>query len=159
MEIKWKKGARVKVDADIAYREFEKIRAKHGELNNKVVVEEVKKTRNPLHHEWEWDVKKAAQQSWENRASELLRWLIVIYKEDTKGTHPVRKYSLEKRSPSPHAYVPTEDILKDPDRRALLLQESLRKLMSWRMEYRHLNELTIIFRSHDELLSEIGEKV
>ena len=158
MDIYWKKGARVTVDAVVAETEMEKIRKRKGDLTNQILVEAAAKKNSPLHGEFEWDDTKAAQMQRESRASELLRGIVKIQDEDKEKKYPTRRYSLVKNQPSPHSYVPTEDMLKDPDMRAKLLDEALRKLMSWRIEYRHLNELIIVFRSHDEVLSTIGEK-
>jgi len=156
--IRWKNGARVKVAADVAHKELEKIRKKHGEDDlPEAIVMASKIKKAPLHSEFEWDDSIAAHEHRISRARMILRYIEVVYEEDTDGKHPVRFYSAERTKGPKHKYSPTKDIMQDPDRRALLLQEALNKLMQWRMQYRHLNELQIVFRTHDELLATVGE--
>ena len=158
MEIKWKQGARVSVEADVAHTELERIRKKYGgEFTTADVVKEEKARKAPLHDEFIWDNDKAAHEQRCSRAGDLMRSLVVVFEEDTEGKHPTRRYSAERREGASHAYCATEDILADPERRTALVQEALKKLLQWRVQYRHLNELAIVFRSHDEVLQQIGE--
>jgi len=160
MEVFWKNGARIKVDAVVAHKELERIRKKNGgALDAEAIVEAAKVKKCPLHDEFEWDDTIAAHQFRLVRGREIFRYLVVSYDDAPEGASPVRCYSAERQEGPKHTYSRTEDILADPDRRALLLQESLMKLMQWRRQYRSLNELAIIFRSHDELISSLGDKL
>lgn len=159
-EIRWKNGARVKVDAQKAAAEMDRVRnSNNGYLTAEALVNEAAKKRNPLHEEFEWDDSIAALEHRKARAQYLMRNVEIILLEDKSGNHPIRRYQLEKQPGNPQSvYTPTEEIMADKDRRAKLLQEALTKLMQWRLKYRSLNELGIIFREHERLISEIGDQ-
>ena len=151
-------GIDVTVEADVANAELERIAAENGgEFVVASVVKDAKRKKSPLHNEFEWSDQKAAELQRESRAAELSRWLVVVYEEDGKDTPPVRRFAGVRRG-SNKAYAPTEDVMKDPDRRAVMLQEALSRLMSWRVQYRQLNELAIVFRAQDKLIEELAKK-
>jgi hypothetical protein len=157
MTVTWKNGARVATEAEVAYAELERIREERGgELHADDVVEASRSPEAPLHGEFEWDDAKAAILQRRSRAQELIRWVVVTVEEDTNREHPVRQYVRAEPEGKAGPYVPMQQTLADPDRRAALLQEALRKLLQWRTQYRHLNELSIIFRAHEEAMNEIA---
>ena len=36
-----------------------------------------------------------------------------------------------------------------------MIQQALAELLKWRVKYRNLNELALVFRSHDEVLADL----
>lgn len=156
MEIKWKSGARVKVDATKAHKELERIRKKEGgALDARAVVKHSRTKTAPLHDEFEWDDAVAAELHREERARYIMRSVVVEVEDINEKQVDAPAYVAERRPKEMRTYEPVEDVMRDPDRRAVMLQEALSQLLRWRVKYRHLNELAIVFRSHDELLATI----
>lgn len=56
---------------------------RHGRLTPEVVVSDAKNPKSPLHEEFDWDMKRAAQMHWLDRARELIRSVRVLIHEDT----------------------------------------------------------------------------
>lgn len=151
--VNWKAGARVKTDAEIAHAELERIRqANGGELSAQHVVDASRDPSAPLHDEFLWDDAAAAEAHRRTQAQTIIRCLVVTLPEDKEKKNPVRAYSKPTAEGVASPYVRTEDLLRDGEARARLLQEALSKLMVWRAQYRCLNELAIVFRAHEEVL-------
>lgn len=161
MEIKWTKGSRFTVSAETAYKELEKIKAKHGgELEPQFVVDAAKSTRSPLHGEFEWDDSAAANEYRKGTARVLMRSLVTIVRNNG-DSYAVKTYSaVRKVRQDPEAkqkvYKSTEELMADPVTRAELLQQALGELMALQRKYRGLNELAIVFRAVEEAMAAAG---
>jgi len=154
MKIVWKSGSQFKVDAETAYREVERVRAKHdGEATAETVLQAAAAKRNPLHHEFEWDDPTAAHEYRLTQARSLLRSIHVI-RSELKTDRPQRVYEVV-RAPSAelktrNVYRSIDEIMADPDARAERLSRALRELVGWQRRYRDLQELAIVFRAAAE---------
>lgn len=157
MKIVWKSGSQFKVDVEIAHREVERIRAKHGgEATPEAVVEAAKSKRNPLHEEFEWDDAVAANEHRLEQARWMLR-SIQIVREDVRTDRPQRLYEVvrtrvEGERKARNVYRTVDDIMADPQTRAELLSRALRELVSWQQRYRGLQELAVYLRPPTEVL-------
>jgi hypothetical protein len=63
--------------AEIIKRELERIRDRHGRITPKMIVRAARNPNSPLHQEFIWDDRKAANLQREHRARELLTQYIV----------------------------------------------------------------------------------
>ena len=153
---KWRNGARVKVDAGVAQAELERIRQlEGGDLDAEAVVNHSQDERAVLHQEFEWDDAAAAKAHREDKARHIMRCLVVVTEVEGKGEVEAPRYVCERRPAKMGTYSTLEEVMKDPDRRAAMLDEALRNLMQWRAKYRHLQELALVFRAHDEVLETV----
>lgn len=158
-EIKWKNGSRVKTPATAAHKELERIRKKNGgALDAVAVVEASRSKRAVLHKEFEWDDAVAAEEHRRERARYLMRHIVVVVEDLDDKEIDAPAYVAERRKDDMRSYAPLEDVMSDPDRRAVMLHEALATLLRFRVKYRHLQELAIVFRAHDELLEQMGER-
>ena len=157
MEIRWKQGSAFKAAPDVAYKEIEKLRKENdGRVAAEDVVEAAKAKRNPLHNDFEWDDKVAAQEQRLATARYIMRSFVVV-RQDIKTDRPQRVYAVTKvpqvkQGRARHVYQSMDDILKDKDLRAELLSRALRDLIRVRNQYRDLQELAIVMRAIDEVL-------
>jgi hypothetical protein len=160
MKIVWKSGSQFKLDAETAYREVERVRAKHGgEATAETVLQAASSKRNPLHGEFEWDDPTAAHEYRLEQARRLLRSIEVI-REDVKTDRPSRVYEVvtvrnDDGGKARKIYQSVDEIMTDPDTRAELLSRALRELVAWQRRYRNLQELAIVFRAAEEVLETV----
>jgi len=153
----WAPGYRVKVSADTAHSEFERIRRKHGALDASRLVEEERDSDAPLHDEFEWNDREAARIHREVRARELIRGLRIFIvrggeDQDTSRRAYVFVESEESVTGSPGFYARVEDALRDPASREQVLARAKADLASWRERYRELTELATLFEAVDSEL-------
>jgi len=155
--VKWRDGFQCAVDASIAHAELERIRKKHaGDLTARVVVDEAAKKRNPLYRAFEWNDKVAADKLRCEQARYIMRGLVIVREEYPSA--PTRVYEISRDEQAPRGeqktvYRSLEDIMADPDARARLLQQTLRDLLAMRCKFSAMQELAIVWRSVDELVS------
>lgn len=151
----WKPGSVHKVDPEKAYKEIERIRKRNkGEVSPQSVVEAAKVQKNPLHKEFEWDNKKAANKFRLEQARGLLRHLVVI-REETASGRPTRLYEVDisdqEDPPQPNSYFSLEEMLSTPDGRMTVLCRAKKELIAFRNRYADLEELAGVFGAIDNL--------
>lgn len=166
MEVRWKKGCMFTdaiVSADQAYSEINKIgRGNDGKVTaGDVVAYAESHTRSAMHKliglNGGWDDTRAAHLYRLDVARKILRSIEVKYSE--KQREPVRAFSVDEtswvRGGAKHKpYRATEDIIRDDEARAALLQRALNELVAFQRKYRALNELAVVVREIDAFLDD-----
>jgi len=134
-------------DAESTSAELARIREKNdGLLSSRKIVDASRSKRAVFHkYLYALDDVDAADKHRLYLAQTLLRCVVVI-KEELPDL-PVRQYEIS------HAYTPGErhyetmdEMLADPEKRAILLQRALNELLAVRRKFHHLQELSIVFR-------------
>lgn len=155
-EYKWKNQSRIKVKAQDAAVELERIRTKNGYLKPEDIVEEARKKSNRLHDYFIWDDTEAAQQYRIWQARHLIAVLVVV-RSDDKSDDPltVRAYAHmkeddENKDAGPH-YVNVMEGMTDLGMRERILADALKELASFRRKYADLKELAAIFAAMDKI--------
>lgn len=148
MIYQWKPEARVRVDAQVAGIEMERLRVLHnGRLERNLVLEAARSPLNPLHSEFEWDDYRAAEAHRLDRAGYLIRSIqVVVHEQPING--PVRAFVSVTRDED-RAYTSVSHALADPMLRQQVLEAALRELEAWRNRYAELVELAQIFAAID----------
>ena len=155
----WRRGFRGSaiLPADQAQNELEKIRKKNGgELDPQSVVDTAQSNkRNKLRPFFNWSDAEAANLHRVEQARNMIRSIVVVRPE--MPDHETREYELtqSKVTPRQQTYTTTEEIMKDPDARGQLLQRALGELLAIQRRYRGLQELAIVFRSIDDVLTTV----
>jgi len=135
--------------AKTTYELLEQIRvANGGILRPRNVVDEAEPKDHPLHPQFEWDNRKAADQYRVWQARHLILTTVTVLDDDPKQC-PIRAYvSLaEDRGNPDGGYRPIVDVLRDPVRSGDLLQEALAALVEWQNKYRKLKALAPVFQA------------
>lgn len=149
MIYQWKPEARVRVDAQIAGAEMERLRVLHnGRLERNLVLEAARNPLNPLHPEFEWDDRKAAEAHRMDRAGYLIRSIEVVVTEPVEAK-PVRAFVSVTRDDD-RSYTSVSHALADPALRQQVLMAALRELEAWRERYAELVELAQVFAAIEE---------
>ena len=149
MIYQWKEGSKIKLDAQMAGEELERIRTWHnGRLTQEMVVEAARDPGAPLHPHFEWDDQKAADKWRLEQAGDMIRSIaVVISEEDDK--RPVRAFVSVVRDDD-RSYTSTVHALSDADLRQQVLSQAFRELDAWRHRYAELVELAQVFAVIDQ---------
>ena len=150
MAICWRRGSTFKVDASIAKQVMDGL-AEEGRLTPSDLVEVSRPKNAPLHDEFEWDDKVAAEK-WREETGRLMISNIVVVPDEQPDPQPTRIYFNIERGTK--EYIPTEVIFSDEAKKQRLLEIALRELQSFREKYKTLNELAGVMTAIDEVLDE-----
>jgi len=160
-KITWRSGFHTEVDPSVAYSELERIRKENdGDLKPEAIVKRAKTQKNPLHPLFEWDDSIAAHEHRLSTARHICRELrvqIVVRKGETtrQRIYQIARTEKAPAQPARNVYRSIDDIMEDPQARAELLQRALRELVAFQRRYRGLQELAIVFRALDEILTSL----
>jgi len=150
-QIEYRRGFRFKFgalpDAESANTELSRIRDKNGgQLTSRIVVDASQGKRAVFHNFiFELSDSEAIHRHRLDKAQLLLRSIVVIKEE--LPDKPVRQYEIATaygREERP--YVTMEEMLADPEKRAILLQRAMNELLAVQRKFHHLQELSIVFR-------------
>ncbi|HET8661084.1 MAG TPA: hypothetical protein VFM55_19065 [Micromonosporaceae bacterium] len=118
----------------------------HGQLTPRIVVDEARDKKHPLHERFEWDDAVAGEKYREVQAAELIRSVRIKFaapgsddERDVRAFHAVTK-------PEGSTYVPVEELHADNFSRELLLRQAEREWKAMRRRYAHLEEFFAIVR-------------
>ena len=148
MIYEWKDGTALKLNAQKAGEELEKLRVKNnGQLTPKAIVRAAKKKSSALHDGFEWDDSIAADKYREEQASYILRH-IAVRKPVGKDEKPVRAFVSVREEGSQH-YTSLEVAMGDDVLRRQVLEKAWRELQAWRQRYEEYQELAQVFAAID----------
>lgn len=122
---------------------LDEVRAKHGVLTPKVLVDEARDPASPLHGHFSWDVAENAEKYLLVQARELIRKVRVRYVDSRGDMSSVRAYHVVRNSTPigpAKEYVPVEEIVADPLQKALLLRQMEREWKEFRRRWEHMSE-------------------
>lgn len=155
MEIRRKRGSRVRVAPDEVYAELERIRD-GGDLKLQDIVDKSKPKGAVLHKEFEWKDEVAAN-SWRlYEARQIVKSVEVV---PEKTGQPVRQYEAvivpaSEDEPAASAFRTIEDVMADPCARDELLASAIRDVIALRRRYAGLQELSKVWAALDNFLLE-----
>lgn len=89
--------------------------ANNGILTPQAVVDDAKNPKSPLHGEFEWDVKKAAEAHWLDRAREIIRSVRVVITTEHKQVSVVGYVRDPYAESDQQGYVSVKKLSADAD--------------------------------------------
>lgn len=143
----------MKVSADDAAAELDRIYKQHGSIDPQVVVDESRAETATLHSLFDWDDASAAEKYRVTQARFLIR-NIVKTEESLDGPVTVRSFAHVDK-----VYVPTTVAMKSVDMRAALLQQALNDFEDYRARYNSLVALAGVFETFDEVVASFAPDV
>lgn len=148
----WRDGAHVRIDADKAGRELERIRTENaGHLTREVVLERARSANSSLHDHFEWDDSKAAEQHRLNQAGELIRSIVIdVSRSNVGAAKPIRAFVSVERN-GERSFTSTIHALSDKELRRQVLQRAWADLEAWRQRHAELVEFAKVFSAMDEV--------
>lgn len=149
MKYKAKSGASFGDDrAQIYGKELEKIEKKFGLVTPKIVVQEAKNRKSPLHDYFDWDTKNAAEKYWLVQARTLINHIeitVTMNGEEQEVRAYLNVTSTETNGNTEQVYVTVEKALTDEEYKKQVLETAIREIEYWKYKYSQYKELSEIF--------------
>ena len=157
MEYHWKKDTRWRAKAQDAGEELERITQKYdGRLTAQCVVDEARNKDSPLHKDFEWD-DRAAADSWRRETARLLLRTIIVSVGNGDENKASRAFVNVVKAesddlPSSRYYARVQDALSDPETRQYVLNKAYKEADEYRKRYEELEEVATIITAINELV-------
>lgn len=145
MTYQWKVPGIMPVDAQTAGNELQRIYKRDGVIEPETVVLESESPSAPLHSCFEWDNEKAAHKYRITQAQGIIR-AIVLVNETEKSPETRAFVSVERK------YHPVSVVIRNPEKRDILLQNALNELHWFEKKYNSLCELSGVFSAIKEVI-------
>ena len=143
MTYQWKVPGIMPVDAQTAGNELQRIYERDGVIEPETVVEESENPSAPLHSCFEWDDEKAAHKYRITQAQNIIRAIVVA---DEAKQPETRAFVNVQRE-----YHPVSVVVRNPEKREILLQNALNELRWFERKYNTLQELSNVFAAIKEV--------
>lgn len=143
MTYQWKVQGIMPVDAQTAGNELQRIYERDGVIEPETVVAESRTPSAPLHSCFEWDDEKAAHKYRITQAQNIIRAIVVVDEEKQPETRAFVNVQRE--------YHPVSVVVRNPEKREILLQNALNELRWFERKYNTLQELSNVFAAIEEV--------
>lgn len=143
MTYQWKVPGIMPVDAQTAGNELQRIYERDGVIEPETVVAESRTPSAPLHSCFEWDDEKAAHKYRIAQAQNIIRAIVVV---DEAKQPETRAFVNVQRE-----YHPVSVVVRNPEKREILLQNALNELRWFERKYNTLQELSNVFAAIKEV--------
>lgn len=143
MTYQWKVPGIMPVDAQTAGNELQRIYERDGVIEPETVVAESQTPSAPLHSCFEWDDAKAAHKYRITQAQNIIRAIVVV---DEAKQPETRAFVNVQRE-----YHPVSVVVRNPEKREILLQNALNELRWFERKYNTLQELSNVFAAIKEV--------
>ena len=146
-------GYRVKGNPQKIGEKFEDLRKKHGKgLKWDVVVREAQKKTSPMHKEFTWNLREAAEKCWKHEAMYLIQAITVFtYQVDTPDPEPIEvraNLGILDDYNNPYGevtYFARQDVFTSKRLKKKALKTAVLYLKAGHEKYRELTELDHIW--------------
>lgn len=150
MVYQWKPEARIKIDAQSAGEEMERIRVRNnGRLEPRAVLKAAKAKSSPFHNHFEWDDQIAAGQYRLAQAGHLIRCIEVTI-EDQPQTKPIRAFVSVIRDED-RSYTSVAHAMSDAELREQVIKQAWAELAAWKARHAELIEFARVFAVIEEV--------
>ena len=143
MTYQWKVPGIMPVDAQTAGNELQRIYERDGVIEPETVVEESENPSAPLHSCFEWDDEKAAHKYRITQAQNIIRAIVVVNEAKQPETRAFVNVQRE--------YHPVSVVVRNPEKREILLQNALNELRWFERKYNTLQELSNVLAAIKEV--------
>ena len=143
MTYQWKVPGIMPVDAQTAGNELQRIYERDGVIEPETVVAESQTPSAPLHSCFEWADEKAAHKHRITQAQNIIRAIVVV---DEAKQPETRAFVNVQRE-----YHPVSVVVRNPEKRVILLQNALNELRWFERKYNTLQELSNVFAAIEEV--------
>lgn len=144
----------LKVTAQIAGEELERIERERGEITPAIVLEESRPDGAPLHDCFEWDDTIAAEKYRLHQASVIICNVQVAVGKKQKVTRAFVNISDKRGVGQQGAYISIVTAMADDTTRNVVLQHALRELRYFMKKYRDYTELAEVFTVIEKVTKE-----
>ena len=138
-------GAHLKTDPNIVGRMFEELEQTEQGLTAQTLLDANRPKNAPLHNEFEWDNRKAAEAYRLNQSRYIIRSIVIVPEEKPQ------EYVRAVFTVADGKYERIHAILSDERKRESLLSIALRDLKSFERKYNTLSELAPIWAAMEQI--------
>lgn len=166
-EMRWKPGAQIAIDPNVAKERYDYLRRKHGAVTADTLLNDGRKKSSPFHSHFVWDDTIAAEKYRRRQAQHLLGSLeiMVVYthKDKPKETRTAFVRYLHAIGPkeeaksnlpygsAPNDYAPIATTGSSRLTRTIMIREAHRELLVWKQKYEHLKKFIRVVDAIDLL--------
>lgn len=129
-------GARLKTPPAIVGQLMEELSQTEEGLTAQTLLDASRPKNSPLHNEFEWDNREAAEKYRLHQAGYIIRSIVIVADETKPAVYTRAVVTVEDGK-----YEPTQLILRDEGKREKLLAIALRDLRAYERRYNNLAEL------------------
>ena len=158
MIVRLKKSSRVKNSAETVFQAVEAAKDDEGNIDLQSIVDAAKPKNAPLHGEFTWEQRTAANKWRLHEARRVVQSIEVVH-EESPATRAWESVTVVEKNADPEdapkgkrVFRSVEDIMADPAQRDELLVQALRDAAAWRKRYAGLQELAQVFQAIDETI-------
>lgn len=143
---KWAAGSTFKTDAQIAGEYIEELRQENdGFVTPEMVWKAAEDPDSPIHDDFEWDERKAAENHWKERARNLVNHIVVVRTYDEPADEGLKAFISVVVSEKKRAYVDIGTVKSDEEMRQDLIDSILAQLKVFQKRYEQITELDAIW--------------
>lgn len=170
VEYQWKPGSAHRVAPEVAAQVFNEVRERDGDVTPAGVLDASRDQSAPLHDEFDWCDKTAAERYRQHQARKMIGSLVVVYRHSSSAeSTPTRAYvsvrqlavaggaDVETGDDPTHRFKHVSEVLEDARLRRAYLLVALREIGSWRRKYQDIRELAGLHRAVDGVIVEHGD--
>lgn len=150
MVYQWKPESRIKIDAQKAGEEMERIRVRNnGRLDIHALVKAAKAKASPFHEHFDWDDKIAADKHRLQQASHLIVCIEVMIEEQPESK-PIRAFVSVVRD-ADRSYTSINHAMSDDELRQQVIRQAWSELAAWKARHAELVEFARVFSVIEEV--------
>lgn len=143
---KWAPGSTFKTDAQVAGEFIEALRQENdGFVTPEMVWKAAEDPGSPIHDDFEWNERKAAENHWKERARNLVNHIVVVRVQQEPADEGMRAFVSIIVSEKKRAYVDIGTVRSDEEMRQCLIKDILAKLNAFKKRYAQITELDEIW--------------
>lgn len=157
MEVKLRKGARVKTDAATIFAEIEASKV-DGDVSLQNLVDRAKPAGAPLHSEFTWKNSEAAN-SWRLYEARKVVQSVEVVRDEGNVTRAYESVVVDVVSTDPeqpakpkHVFRSTDEVMSDPETRSDVLRKAINDFHALRKRYAGLQELAKVHAAIDRVI-------
>jgi hypothetical protein len=138
------------VDANTVGETIHRIEAKHGECTAKLLLEEARGKKSPIHELFEWDDTVAAEKYRLKQATDIITAIAVVM-DDNKEEAPMIRAFANVGAKNDGSFISMHKALSSEESRRIVLSHALDELKAFKAKYVNLKEFIKIFSEITEL--------
>lgn len=131
---------------------LEELSTQTGDITPERVVDDARNPQSPLHPNFDWNNKTAAESWRQHTARNLIGSLVVVRVNEKQVTGNVRAFVSVRNGDNKGVYTPIVAVMEDAELRKQVLERARQELHQWRNRYADLSEFAKVFSVVDELL-------
>lgn len=146
------------VAADVAGKRLEELAAVHGTITPKIILEDSRDEKAPLHPCFEWNDGKAAEAYRLQQAREILVSLKVTVEKGEKEIQTRAFVNVSMEDEKDGTFIAVGKALSAEDTRQVVLMRAMAELSYFRRKYETLTELSEVFLAIEQTSKKIKKR-